>query len=153
EDSICPACRCEPATDDECSASLEFFSGDDCSESLGHVSVTSACYAHSVAHSAGNPPASARIQRTVRTGSCTPVREAAVVSPPLELGIARSCGGPVLDGAGCATSQLCLPRPLAPFNAAVCIFKNGAEECPAGFDEQRSEYYRVLSDRRSCRPC
>ncbi len=152
--STCPECSCEPPAEDECGmADIEYFSDLDCTSSLAQRSVSGTCSTVTVDHIDANRPLSARFDPPGSAGQCTPTRAGQVVSPPVDLAIARACGGPLLLGGGCGQNWLCLPRPREPFEPLLCIFAEGDEQCPVGYEERRPQYFLMASDTRSCSPC
>jgi hypothetical protein len=54
----------------------------------------------------------------------------------------------------CDGEQVCLSQPTAPFDAGVCVWREGIHECPADSEYNvQSVYYRNHTDTRACREC
>jgi hypothetical protein len=54
---------------------------------------------------------------------------------------------------GCSGSQVCVPRPEAPFEPRACIAKAGDNACPAGAFSLKSVSYGDFDDTRDCSDC
>jgi len=52
----------------------------------------------------------------------------------------------------CADGGACAPQPAAPFEAAWCIYQEGAQACPSGFS-QKHLWESPGADGRGCTPC
>ncbi|MCU0662414.1 MAG: hypothetical protein MUC50_08840, partial [Myxococcota bacterium] len=66
---------------------------------------------------------------SVSSGSCEP--KAVVDVPPVEWGSSLlGCGG-AQDAGGCSAGSSCLQRPIAPFAASLCVYRQGDVQCPA----------------------
>jgi hypothetical protein len=68
-----------------------------------------------------------------------------------------ACGGGAATGGGCGAGQ-CLPRPTAPFNTRLCIFREGINACPSSYPNempstQNPQYYAAFADNRTCSQC
>lgn len=57
------------------------------------------------------------------------------------------------DLEGCSGTQVCVPRPAAPFEPRVCISKAGDNACPAGAFSLKSVSYDDFQDTRDCTAC
>jgi hypothetical protein len=155
EPSVCPSCSCGDAIGATCaSASVTYFAAEDCSEPLAEVSSSATCGPAAVLHQGQARPRAARFAAPEDpAAACEPREEGVSLSPPVALEIARGCGEPVLGGAGCAEGHVCLPRPMPPFGARVCIYRDGERGCPVEFPAAGPLYFRMSSDSRTCRPC
>lgn len=150
EESVCPECSCTPVADAGCNgASVAYYASEDCSGAAVTVTASDSCSEVTVATAA----LSARLTAPPATGACVPVETGAGTSPPVALAAARSCGEPALGALGCSDDALCLARPLLPFLSSVCIFREGALDCPTEFPDRRETFFRLNSDGRTCRPC
>jgi hypothetical protein len=154
EPSTCPTCTCEPAQGATCTTvEVSYHNAPDCAGDATVVTAGETCSSQTILHDGVNIPVSATFIAPSTEGTCTPVEMGARSTPPVDRMRTRSCGGPSLDGVGCGDSELCLPRPLSPFNAAVCIFIEGDAACPEGYDEPTETYYTTVDDSRACQRC
>lgn len=53
----------------------------------------------------------------------------------------------------CGDGGICTPVPGEDFEAPVCIYKQGTEECPAGPYSQKLTFYTGVDDSRDCSSC
>lgn len=86
-------------------------------------------------------------------GACTPSQVEATLPPPSWASVAVACSRSEL-GKGCG-SQLCAPRGKAPFEAALCLVREGDHECPAPYLTRRTftKEPTDVTDTRGCEPC
>jgi hypothetical protein len=68
-----------------------------------------------------------------------------------------ACGGGSTSGGGCGAGQ-CVPKPTAPFNTKLCIFRQGINACPSSYpnempNAQNPQYYAAFTDGRTCSQC
>jgi hypothetical protein len=86
-------------------------------------------------------------------GSCTPAGGNAVGPEPSFEQNARACQPPSL-GEGCAADAACMPRPVLPGNASLCIYAKAATAlaCPAEYPLRR-ELNAITQDTRGCSAC
>jgi hypothetical protein len=88
----------------------------------------------------------------VAGGSCEVIPVVDV--PPVVLG-ARIiiCGGADDDG-GCDSGSQCLPRPAAPFDESLCLYREGDTLCPSGSAySDRRVFFTSNTDNRACALC
>lgn len=84
----------------------------------------------------------------VEGGACAP--EASLNVPPATFGrTASTCGGAELLE-GCDESEVCAPRAE---DESLCVWQEGDEDCPDGFEERREVYHQALDDQRACNEC
>jgi hypothetical protein len=84
----------------------------------------------------------------VEGGACAP--EATLdVPPPIFGRTGTTCGGAeMLEG--CEDSEVCAPRAE---DESLCIWREGDEDCPEGFEGRRELYHQSLDDQRGCNEC
>jgi hypothetical protein len=89
---------------------------------------------------------------TLKSASCTPNK--VVVSRPAAEWDTKGvvCGVAPSTAIGCVGGAVCAPRALAPFGAALCVWKAGDAQCPAAFPEKHS-FYDGATDGRDCTAC
>lgn len=85
------------------------------------------------------------------TGICTASAQSAKVSQASWSTLGRACGNMAIGG-GCNVGQVCLPKPAAPYQGGICVFKKGLSTCPALFPTQHV-FYDDLDDKRACSDC
>lgn len=87
----------------------------------------------------GDPPVTSR--SCARSGTATPpapsIRQAAFCEP------ASSSRG------GCASGNVCVPRP----NLPVCAVASGSRTCPAGYANRETNWYQRYTGSRTCTAC
>ena len=156
EPAQCSACACDPAVAlVSCNlAPLEAYQVADCmgSKNLnGQNNAMGACSFKSMQ----NAPKSFRapLPESNASGSCPPVQAEATLPPPSWTSIALACSRPDL-GKGCG-SQVCAPRGMPPFEAALCIVQKGDLECPAPYLTRHTftDDPTDVVDARGCEPC
>lgn len=149
--ATCSACTCgAPAITCRPSALLAFRS-DNCGSfgfpnaqpSSGDCSTLTA--GTTIRSYIANPPAA-------DAEDCAPSETSLMGSPPSFGAQGRVCALRAGSG-GCASGESCSPTQIAPpFVGASCIWRDGEEDCPSGF-EQRHVFATGLVDNRSCSPC
>lgn len=55
--------------------------------------------------------------------------------------------------ADCAANQVCAAAPDPAFDSALCIWRNGDNQCPEGPYTQRTVRYAGFADDRTCETC
>jgi hypothetical protein len=68
-----------------------------------------------------------------------------------------ACGASATPGGGCGAGA-CMPKPTAPFNTKLCIFRQGINACPGSYPNempstQNPQYYATYTDNRTCSQC
>jgi hypothetical protein len=85
-------------------------------------------------------------------GTCTPSQAAPSFPSPSWATEMKGCGASEAGGY-CQVGQ-CMPKPAAPFNAELCIYRSGQATCPSTYPNQRpnpsSRYYLGWTDNRDC---
>lgn len=156
EPAQCGACSCDPTgINVNCSLSqIESYSQADCTGSkntTGQNNFLGGCVSKSV----GNLPKSFRAQppQANALGACMPSQAEGSLPPPTWASIARACSRTEL-GKGCG-SNLCAPRGKPPFEATLCIVRQGDHECPAPYLTRQtfSDDANDVVDMRGCGPC
>jgi hypothetical protein len=66
-------------------------------------------------------------------------------------GRTQGCG-PTAVPESCDDGSLCMPIPAEPFEAPLCVWKTGADSCPAEYPEQQI-VYDDFTDDRGCSAC
>ena len=87
------------------------------------------------------------------TDRCTPDL-AAEIGPVTFAEALLGCDGAEVGDSGCEEGELCVPRPEAPFESALCIWREGDALCPIGsaFSSRRLTY-GDFEDDRACGDC
>lgn len=93
------------------------------------------------------------VATTVTGGLCAPAGGVATVPSPTWMNLGRGCGDPVAAGQGCNGTQVCLPKPEAPYESGVCISKEGDNACPPGAFTQKHLFFQEFTDTRACEAC
>jgi len=89
---------------------------------------------------------------SVAGGTCTATGGVAGKPMPKWAAAAAACHG-TRQGAGCAGSQVCMPKPANPFKGHVCIEQPGDVACPAGSFSSKTVYFNDFDDTRGCTGC
>jgi hypothetical protein len=85
------------------------------------------------------------------SGSCTPSEAPTPTLAPATWGAeARLCTSSAAAG-GCEEAEVCVPRVAE--ETPLCVFHEGDEECPEGFDDRRVVYFGDFADGRACSDC
>jgi hypothetical protein len=84
------------------------------------------------------------------SGSCQPTDEHAFPAPSWTNRLRACSGASAVEG--CATDELCLPRPPEALGSTLCIWRAADAACPAGYGA-RNQYYRGQEDGRTCTTC
>lgn len=142
--AVCPACECTNG-DAECLLEAQGFTTADCS---GDVTASGPLRPNLCER----VPTAGSLSLTARArGTCAPRSRGAVQLPAVTWDAALLvCDTPRL-GKGC-TGAACVERPAAPFEATLCVHREGERECPAGFPG-RHVAYAAYGDSRACSEC
>lgn len=90
---------------------------------------------------------------TVVGGTCAPTGGSPTKPAAQWASRALACHGS-LQGGGCASPKVCMPKPASPYKSHVCIEKAGDVDCPAGTPfTKKSVYYTGVDDTRDCSGC
>lgn len=85
-------------------------------------------------------------------GDCTPSAMSSI--PPATWNAASTLCGGVMPSAGrCEASQVCVDRPPESFESRICVWQEGALECPDGAYEDRFLRHASVDDGRNCATC
>jgi hypothetical protein len=146
-------CTCGSPTGATCSAPvLSFNNKNNChGMACGMVSLSQgACTdVGSTGASCGSLSASSS---TASGGTCAADASASV--PPWSWGsLAEACMPSALPDAGCGAGGQCMPLLPLPFEAHVCILKQGTGACPGGGYDIARVYYGGAQDTRGCSSC
>ena len=90
---------------------------------------------------------------TVTGGTCAVGGGVATVPNASWMNLGRGCGDPAAAGQGCNGTQVCLPKPDAPYESGVCISKLGDNACPPGAFAEKHLFYQEFTDTRGCTGC
>lgn len=87
----------------------------------------------------------------VEGGACEPLATVDVV-PPAFATTATVCSGAELLDVGCDAdnSEVCAPRIG---DEQLCIWQDGEQRCPAGFERRAMTFHRTVDDARTCTEC
>ena len=86
-------------------------------------------------------------------GACTPERIDSTAPAGFDTRV-LACQGASPPGACADEGDVCVPRPVAPFGASVCIWMEGDVTCPTASDYSvRTLRYQSFDDDRSCTAC
>jgi hypothetical protein len=89
----------------------------------------------------------------VTGGSCGASGGASTVTPSSFTGAGFACAG-APHGGGCTGTEVCQPKPAAPFESGICIHHDGDVACPVGTPfTARHVFYTGVDDTRGCSAC
>jgi hypothetical protein len=102
-----------------------------------------------------NPPAATEAYAAPKamgtTGACSPAGGSPTLPPPKWQTSALACTGGG-QGTGCGPQAACVARSAPPFDAALCVFRDGDKQCPGGFPKKHVFVSNVV-DNRDCSAC
>jgi hypothetical protein len=152
EEAQCSPCTCSGAPmNATCTkGSVGLFSATACSSALGSASLGSpgACVGAGVTN-----VASALIPATIVAGACGPASPQAPTLPPPAWGRVGLVCAPGSSEVGCPAGGACAPAPGPPFEAALCVVRQGNEGCPGGVYTGKRLFFSDVTDGRSCTSC
>jgi hypothetical protein len=85
------------------------------------------------------------------SGSCPPAG-GDVTADPYTWQTAGVACEPADQGGGCAGMGVCVGNAPPPFGSKACIYRNGDQSCPAGFDDKHT-FFDGADDTRACSSC
>lgn len=88
----------------------------------------------------------------VTGGACVALPGSASVGAAVFASTGVACEG-APHGSGCSGTDVCQPRPAAPFEPGVCIHHDGDVDCPAGAFTARHVFFTAIADTRQCTAC
>ena len=141
-DSGC-SCGCEEPYGGTCLVSATLYQNGNCSG--GSATVPSGCYDFSNAWRIGGVETG---QAEVSSqGEC----EETVTGTPDAPSFTRAADLCVAAtfGAGCATDEVCVPKPDTSLESAACVHQSGEADCPPAFPT-KYVYYESFEDDRTC---
>jgi len=149
----CAPCACGAPTVTCTPANLTAFGNDNCSggsDALVQPTANNTCQA--VAPSGGTDSYRAAAP-TVSATPCAASGGAPTVPPAQAGSLGRLCSATLSD-AGCdAQGEVCAPNAVAaPFEAKVCVWRLGEQNCPAGYPDEHV-FSNTLDDTRGCSAC
>jgi hypothetical protein len=161
----CPTCSCAVAAGtycDDLSFRIYNAASSPCT-GLPWTDVTvpanGACQDWALGGAMGISANSAKLQNAPGSyvhGSCTPSQQSPRF-PAAGWGTeVRGCAASASQGGGCSAGQ-CLPKPVAPYGARLCVFRSGISSCPPDYPVQTpgagQQYYQSILEGRSCSGC
>lgn len=84
--------------------------------------------------------------------SCPPSAQSPVIPPVSWTTVGTGCSEPFPQAEGCASGNLCVPIPSAPFQQHLCISQSGTPACPAPY-VNATTFYGGANDMRGCSGC
>jgi hypothetical protein len=157
----CPSCTCSPQNAACPSMTFWLDTTTDCTSLQAFtipVSATAGCTSHLLGVKPNEHVGSSQLKPgTYASGSCVGSQPNPLFPNPSWGTDVLACGGGVTTGGGCGAGQ-CLPKPAAPFNTKLCIFRQGINACPSSYptempSAQNPQYYAAFTDSRTCSSC
>jgi hypothetical protein len=142
-------CSCGQAVGAACSvaATLRYYGDDDtCSGTPLSTEIFTACNPLPTVFAAGSHWVLDPV--LVEGGACE-AQASSIVEPAMFTTTASTCAGAALLEFGCSDEEVCAPRAG---DEALCIWQDGDEGCPSGFEEA-SSFHRTIEDTRMCTGC
>jgi hypothetical protein len=146
------SCSCGPAVDAQCESSATLRYHDEsatCSDPAPQsITLFSGCNNLSLSYPGQRNWQLEPVETT--GGSCAPSADVIKDDATFENRVLACTGATLLDG--CASGNVCTPRPPEDFDAGLCIWQEGEHECPSPYPE-RTVVFRDILDQRTCEGC
>lgn len=153
-DASCSTCTCTPETPG-CASFLDFVTSpaSNCGGSTTCAQpVTTSCEVITSSCISGLSTGFVGAKLPPGTASCAPSAQSPTMSDPgWQLDMLACTPSADLRRGGCASAQLCAPKP--PSDAVMCIVHDGDVACPAGAYSERRTFYTDFDDTRACSAC
>jgi hypothetical protein len=159
----CPSCTCTPQNASCSDLTFWFDTTTGCSSSsawLAIARVGGSCSPLFLGH--GKPDGGTARSSQLKpgnyvTGTCVANQTTPQFTNPSWGTDVLACGGGTTSGGGCGAGQ-CVPKPVAPFNTKLCIFRPGINACPSSYPNEmpstaNPQYYAAFVDGRTCSQC